>query len=91
MRSGTSLMGRLRISSAVAGRESAPLRRLHQLQSGRQSQAALSGQRNGFELRARLVAGAGKSDANLVAAEHGIFALRRRVLLIEDLAEPAAF
>src|SRR6185295_571383 len=60
------------------------------LQSGRQSQAALSGQRNGFELRARLVADTGKSDADLVAAEHGIFALRRRVLLIEDLAFPAA-
>ena len=43
-------------------------------------------------LRARRppVAGAGKADADLIAAEHGIFALRRRVLLVEDLALPAA-
>src|SRR3954470_12508923 len=66
------------------------LGRPHQLQRGGQPQAALARQRNGFEFSTRFVAGARKTDADLMAAEHGVFALRRRVLLIEDLALPAA-
>jgi hypothetical protein len=62
----------------------AHLGRPHQFQRGGQPQAALARQCNGFEFRAGLVAGAGKADADLMAAEHGVFPFRRRVLLIEE-------
>src|SRR5882757_511333 len=62
----------------------------HQLQHRGQSQAALACQCGGFQQRALLVASAGKADADLVAAEERILVLGRRVLLIEDLAPPAA-
>src|SRR4051812_1758311 len=66
------------------------LSRPHQLQGRCQPQAALSGQCDGFQFRTLAVAGAGKTDTHLVAAKHRIFALRRRVLLVDDLALPAA-
>src|SRR5882762_3256500 len=66
------------------------LGRPHQLQRRRQPEAALAGKRNGFQFRALRVTGAGKTDANLVAAEYRILALGRGVLLIDDFALPAA-
>ena len=63
----------------------AGLGRPHQFQRGGQPQAALARQRNGFEFSARFIAGAGKADADLMAAEHGVFTLGRRVLLVEEL------
>src|SRR6202011_1712403 len=62
----------------------------HQFQHRAQSQTALAGERGGFEQRPLSVAGAGKADTDLVAAEYRVLALGRRVLLIEDLALPAA-
>src|SRR5688500_1257244 len=61
-----------------------------QFQRRRQPQAALAGEGGSLEPRAVLVAGACKTDADLVAAEHRHLALRRRVLLVEHLALPAA-
>src|SRR5438477_3507768 len=62
------------------------LRLPHQLQRRREPQAALAGECNGLEFRALTIAGAGKPDADLVAAKHRILALRRRVLLVDDFA-----
>src|SRR5262249_39677362 len=53
-------------------------------------QAALARERRGLDRGAFLVARAGKTDADLMTAEHGVFAPGRRVLLVEDLAFPAA-
>ena len=64
--------------------------RAHQFQGLRQSKAALARQRGCFQFGALLIAGAGKPDADFMAAEHGVFTFRRRVLLIDDLALPAA-
>jgi hypothetical protein len=61
------------------------LGRPHQFQRGGQPEAALSRERNGFELSTRLVAGTGKADADFMAAEHGVYTLGRRVLLIEEI------
>jgi hypothetical protein len=54
------------------------LSRPHQIQGRRQPKAALAGKRNGFQFRTSFVAGTGKTDADLMAAEHGILALGRR-------------
>src|SRR3954464_4174080 len=64
------------------------LSRPHQLQGRRQPKAALAGKRGGFQFRALRVTRAGKADADLVAAEHGILAFGRRVFLIDDFALP---
>src|SRR4051812_9239030 len=66
------------------------LRRAHQLQHRRQSQAALARKSRRFQFGALVVAGAGKADAHLVAAKDRMLAFCRRMLLIEDLALPAA-
>src|SRR5437764_12011999 len=61
----------------------------HQLQCRREPQAALAGERNGFQFRALTSASAGKPDADLMAAKHRILAVRGRVLLVDDFALPA--
>src|SRR4051794_27723389 len=63
---------------------------LHQLQGRGQSKTALACKRDGFEFGASFAAGAGKADADLIAAEHRILAFRRRMLLVDDFAFPAA-
>src|SRR5581483_4690511 len=55
-----------------------------------ETQAALAGERGCLQQRAVLVAGAGKTDADFMASEDRVLALGRRVLLVEDLALPAA-
>src|SRR5204863_8312101 len=62
----------------------------HQLEHSRQSQAALAGERGGIQQRALVVTCARKADADLMAAEHRVLAPGWRVLLVEDLALPAA-
>src|SRR6516164_578740 len=64
--------------------------RAHQLQGRLQAQTALADQSGGLPGRALAVADPGKADADLVSAEDRIVALGRRVLLVEDLALPAA-
>src|SRR3954453_14795404 len=66
------------------------LRRPHQLDHSGEAKAALAGERRRLQQRALLVTRAGKADPDLMAAENGILAFCRRVLLIEDLALPAA-
>src|SRR5207302_11020441 len=61
-----------------------------QLRLGGERTTGSSRRRNGCRSSTRLVAGAGKTDADLMAAEYAVFAFRRRVLLVEDLALPAA-
>ena len=63
---------------------------MHQLEHGGHAQAALAGKRGCLKQRALLVAGAGKADTDFMATQYGVLARRRRVLLIEDLALPAA-
>src|SRR5258705_9113565 len=74
----------------LARKATPPLCRPHQFQHRRQANAALARERDRFEFGALLVAGAGESDADLMAAEHGDLAFRRGMLLIEDFALPAA-
>src|SRR6476661_9832667 len=62
----------------------------HQLEHRGEAEAALTGERGRIQERALFVAGAGETNADFVAAEYRIFSLGRRVLLIEDLALPAA-
>src|SRR5947208_11019196 len=81
----TTLFRSTRTVSAIGGSSPA-----HQLEHGRQSKAALSGERGCFQQRALLLAAAGKADADLMAAEHGVIALGGRVFLVEDLSLPAA-
>src|SRR5947208_6073037 len=63
----TTLFRSTRTVSAIGGSSPA-----HQLEHGRQSKAALSGERGCFQQRALLLAAAGKADADLMAAEHGV-------------------
>src|SRR5690349_14574833 len=71
----------------IQRKESGPA---HQPQGRGQSQAALAGKRDRLELGACFVAGAGKADADLVAAKDRYLTRRRRVLLVEDFTLPAA-
>jgi hypothetical protein len=68
----------------------AVLRPSHQLERGCQPQAALAGECDAFELAAVGSACSGEADADLITAEHWVFPFRRRVLLVEHLALPAA-
>src|SRR5215468_8503896 len=61
----------------------------HQLELHAETQAALARKRSGFEPGALGVASAGETDPDLMAAEHGMVGLRRRMFLIEDLALPS--
>src|SRR5947209_8143673 len=63
----------------------------HQFEHRRQAKAALAGERGCFQQRSVLPAAAGKSDPDLMAAEHGIIAFDGRMFLVEDLPLPAAF
>ena len=83
-------MQKRRLEPAFQQQSRLGLRPPHQPQRGRQPQAALACERDAFELTAVGRADPGKADPDLVAAEHGIVALRRRVLLVEHLALPAA-
>src|SRR5690349_11428782 len=65
--------------------KAAPSGPAHQFQHRRQSQAALAGERGSLDRGALLVAGAGETDSDLMAAKHGILALGRCVLLVENL------
>src|ERR1700686_3315174 len=60
------------------------------LQDGAEANAALAGQCGRFRDRALVGAGAGKADADLVAAEHRPLALARRVLVVDEFALPPA-
>src|SRR5581483_2867863 len=64
--------------------------RAHQLQHRLEPQAAPANQGRGLPGRTPGIACAGKADADLMAAEDRIVALGWRVLLVEDLAFPAA-
>src|SRR6202163_1946689 len=60
------------------------------LQDGAEANAALAGQSGRFGDRALIGVGAGKTDADLIAAEHRPLALARRVLVIDEFALPPA-
>src|ERR1700687_3369524 len=60
------------------------------LQHGAEANAALAGQSGRFGDRALIGVGAGKADADLVAAEHRPLALARRVLVGGEFALPPA-
>ena len=55
-----------------------------------ETNAALAGERGGFAFRAFVVVGAGKADADLMAAEQRPLALAQRMLVVDDLALPSA-
>ena len=73
---------------AVSGRSF--LRPSHQPERSRQPQAALPRQRDAFELAAVFRARSGESDPDLIAAEDGVLAFRRRVLRTQSAPRGAA-
>src|SRR6266705_4349521 len=64
--------------------------RRHLLQYRAEAHAALADKRSRFRDRAFVGVGAGKADADLVAAEHRPLAHAWRVLVIDELALPPA-
>ena len=65
--------------------------RLRQLpQHGLEADAAFAGERGGFRFRAVIVVGAGKADADFVAAEQRPLALARRMFAVDQFALPPA-
>src|SRR5258705_2804780 len=68
----------------------AQLCRAQQFQHGGQSNTALARKGDRFQLGTLLVAGGGKTDSDGVAAEQGVLAFRRGVLLMDDFGLPAA-
>ena len=66
------------------------LRPPHQHERSRKTQAALAGERDAFGLAAIGRAGLGESDPDLIAAEDGVLAFRRRVLRTQSAPRGAA-
>src|SRR4051794_28693281 len=73
---------------SCALRNRSPVREF--LQHRLEPNAAFAGKRSGLGVGAFIAVGAGKADADFMAAEHRTLALARRVLVIDDLALPFA-